>query len=312
MTPDQLLTFAIVADEANISRAADRLHLSQPAVSGQLRLLQESFGQPLYRRVGRGIVLTSAGERLASIARQLQQTYDRAQQLQAALAGLQTGSLMLGASTTPASYVLPHLLASFRTRHARVDCHLVTGNTSDICGQLARFDLAFIEGPIPAGLPAHVRIEPWHQDEIVAIVPPGHALADRPADTATGWPALTLDELAPWPLLLRESGSGVRQQVLRALAEAKVEPLESIELAGVEGIKEGVRAGLGVGFVSAMSMQRQDPTLRALRITRPRSLERHLTILLPHADDLSPPAQAFLDLCLDGPAYNAPFASSPP
>ncbi|WP_308417458.1 LysR family transcriptional regulator, partial [Bordetella pertussis] len=100
MTPEQLLTFASVADAGNISRAAELLHLSQPAVSGQLRMLQDWFGEPLYRRSGHGIVLTAAGERLAEHARQLRQVYSQAGALRDAWRGLETGSLRLGASTT--------------------------------------------------------------------------------------------------------------------------------------------------------------------------------------------------------------------
>ncbi|WP_154399559.1 LysR family transcriptional regulator, partial [Bordetella pertussis] len=110
MTPEQLLTFASVADAGNISRAAELLHLSQPAVSGQLRMLQDWFGEPLYRRSGHGIVLTAAGERLAEHARQLRQVYSQAGALRDAWRGLETGSLRLGASTTPASYLLPGLV----------------------------------------------------------------------------------------------------------------------------------------------------------------------------------------------------------
>ena len=89
MTPDQLLTFACVADTGNISRAAQTLHLSQPAVSGQLRMLQEWFGEPLYRRSGHGIALTEAGERLAEQARQLRQVYRQAQAVRESWRGLE-------------------------------------------------------------------------------------------------------------------------------------------------------------------------------------------------------------------------------
>src|SRR5690606_11762971 len=100
--------------------------------SGQLRLLHESFGQPLYRRKGRGIRLTTAGEQLASISRQLRQTYERARDLREAMADLQTGSLSIGASTTPASYLLPYVMADFRRRHPSVSVSLVSGNTTDV------------------------------------------------------------------------------------------------------------------------------------------------------------------------------------
>src|SRR3546814_12763268 len=116
MTPDQLLTFAYVADTGNISRAADLLHLSQPAVSGQLRLLQDWFGEPLYRRSGHGVALTAAGDRLAEQARQLRQVYNQANAASEAWRGLGPGTLRRGASTTPASDLLPSMVADFRHR----------------------------------------------------------------------------------------------------------------------------------------------------------------------------------------------------
>ncbi|MFQ6721978.1 LysR family transcriptional regulator, partial [Bordetella pertussis] len=183
MTPEQLLTFASVADAGNISRAAELLHLSQPAVSGQLRMLQDWFGEPLYRRSGHGIVLTAAGERLAEHARQLRQVYSQAGALRDAWRGLETGSLRLGASTTPASYLLPGLVAAFRARYPAVGVHLSDGNTRQIVERLPSLDLAFIEGEVPAGLPADTVVHPWRQDEVVAIVRSDHTLAGNGAAT---------------------------------------------------------------------------------------------------------------------------------
>ncbi|NEK55768.1 LysR family transcriptional regulator, partial [Rhizobium leguminosarum] len=109
MTPDQLITFAAVAEHRNISRAALALHLSQPAVSGQLRQLQDEFGEPLYLREGRGVRLTPAGEQLASYAARLRDTFRQAYAYRDALRGMEQGTLRIGASTTPASYLLPYL-----------------------------------------------------------------------------------------------------------------------------------------------------------------------------------------------------------
>ncbi|MFJ0885883.1 LysR family transcriptional regulator, partial [Bordetella bronchiseptica] len=258
MTPEQLLTFASVADAGNISRAAELLHLSQPAVSGQLRMLQDWFGEPLYRRSGHGIVLTAAGERLAEHARQLRQVYSQAGALRDAWRGLETGSLRLGASTTPASYLLPGLVAAFRARYPAVGVHLSDGNTRQIVERLPSLDLAFIEGEVPAGLPADTVVHPWRQDEVVAIVRSDHTLA--------GNGAATLRDLAAWPQVTREPGSGVRGLVERAFASAGLAPAVGLELAGVEGVKQAVRAGLGVGFVSIMSVRHEDGSLATLRL----------------------------------------------
>ena len=120
MTADQLITFAAVAEHRNISRAAVALHLSQPAVSGQLRQLQDEFGEPLYQRDGRGVRLTPAGEQLASYATRLRDTWRQAHAYRDALRGLEQGTLRIGASTTPASYLLPYLIADFHRRYPDV------------------------------------------------------------------------------------------------------------------------------------------------------------------------------------------------
>lgn len=316
MTPDQLLTFAAVAESGSISRAADILHLTQPAVSGQLRLLQEDFGQPLYRRAGRGIRLTETGEHLAALARQMRQTYERIRDLRIAIAGLRAGSLAIGASTTPASYLLPYMVAAFRRSYPAVDIKLTSGNTTDILEQLARFDLAFIEDAIPADLPADVASFEWRRDEVVAIVGPGHPLARnvRAAPTVPVEPntlpvaapqpaipgAARLTDLARYPLIMREAGSGVRRQVMDAFSAAGLQTRIAIELAGVEGVKEAVRAGLGVGFVSAMAMQHGDPSLVALRVDPPQGIGRRIGVLIPHADLPGAPVRGFLTTFFPG------------
>jgi len=289
MTPDQLLTFAAVADAGNISRAAMALHLSQPAVSGQLRMLQDWFGEPLYHRQGHGIVLTAAGERLAEQARQLRQIYRRAQSMRDSWRELEAGSLRLGASTTPASYLLPGLVAEFHRRYPAVSLNLSDGNTQQIVERMPGLDLAFIEGDVPAGLPASTAVHAWQEDEVVAVVQAGHPLARR--QTAD------LHEIAAWPLVMREPGSGVRRLVEQACSAAGLTVQAGLELAGVEGVKQAVRAGLGVGFVSALSMRYEGGGLAAVRVA-PRPLTRTLSILVPHADTAARATQRFLELCL--------------
>jgi len=288
VTPDQLLTFAYVADTGNISRAASLLHLSQPAVSGQLRLLQDWFGEPLYRRSGHGVALTAAGERLAEHARQLRQVYNQAHAAREAWSGLETGTLRLGASTTPASYLLPALVADFHRRFPAVGLHLSDGNTREIVERLPTLDLAFIEGEVPPGLPSDTAVHSWRQDEVVAIARADHALAAKGA--------ARLRDLADLPLVMREPGSGVRQLVERAFADAGLAPAAGLELAGVEGVKQAVRAGLGIGFVSLMSMRHEDGTLAVIRLL-PKPLTRTLSILVPHAHASARAAERFLELC---------------
>ncbi|WP_244815935.1 LysR family transcriptional regulator [Caballeronia sp. Lep1P3] len=289
MTPDQLITFATVAEHGNISRAALALHLSQPAVSGQLRLLQDEFGEPLYQRDGRGIRLTSAGEQLRDYAARLRDTFRGAQALRDAMRGLERGTLRIGASTTPASYLLPYLIAAFRKRYPDIAVSTIDGNTAEIVAALGALDVAIVEGPAGLELPSGAGVTPWREDEIVAILPSNHPLAD-------GRESATLEVLGTCELVLRERGSGVRQIVERAFAERGVEMRVALEIAGVEGVKEAVRAGMGIGFVSAMSIRHEKDALRRLHIA-PMPLTRRFSILVPHAAAPSRAAARFLELC---------------
>ncbi|OJA34133.1 LysR family transcriptional regulator [Burkholderia ubonensis] len=292
MTPDQLITFAAVAEHLNISRAALALHLSQPAVSGQLRLLQDEFGEPLYQRDGRGIRLTPAGEQLAQYANALRDTFAQARAFRDAVRGLDAGMLRIGASTTPASYLLPYLIAAFQQTAPRVAIQTMSGNTSEVVAALPSLDIALIEGPPGEALPPGTTVHAWHEDEIVAIVPAGHPLAG-PAHVG----GVSLDALAAHPLVLREAGSGVRQLVERAFAHTGAPMRVALEIAGVEAVKEAVRAGMGVGFVSAMSLRHDDAAL-VMRSFAPAPLTRHFSILVPHGGAPSRVAAQFLALSL--------------
>ncbi|NLP65652.1 LysR family transcriptional regulator [Paraburkholderia sacchari] len=308
MTPEQLITFAAVAEHLNISRAALALHLSQPAVSGQLRLLQEEFGEPLYLRDGRGVRLTPTGEQLAAYAARLRDTWREALAFRDALRGLERGTLRIGASTTPASYRLPYLVAAFHRNYPEVKLDTASGNTTDVVAMLGELDIALIEGPVGEQLPADCAVHPWIEDEIVAIAPRGHALVAQTAGDAkqkeaapesggTGPLRRELSAFAGLPLVLREDGSGVRQVVERAFARAAVPMRVALEIAGVEGVKEAVRAGMGIGFVSAMSMRHEDGALQQIRI-EPEPLARRFSIIVPHAGAASRVTQRFLELCL--------------
>ncbi|MDR5732063.1 LysR family transcriptional regulator [Caballeronia sp. LZ025] len=289
MTPEQLITFATVADHSNISRAAIALHLSQPAVSGQLRLLQEEFGEPLYQRDGRGVRLTPAGEQLLVHAARLRETFRDAHGLRDAMRGFERGTLRVGASTTPASYLLPYLIAAFHKRYPDVAVTTIDGNTTEILAALGSLDIAIIEGPAGLELPATASVTPWREDEIVAIVPSDHPLAD-------GRDAATLPALSEHPLVLRERGSGVRQIVERAFADCGAQMRVALEIAGVEGVKEAVRAGMGIGFVSAMSIRHESTLLRCMHVL-PTPLTRRFSIVMPHAAAPSRVALRFLELC---------------
>ncbi|HTI18977.1 MAG TPA: LysR family transcriptional regulator [Trinickia sp.] len=294
MTPDQLITFAAVAEHLNISRAALALHLSQPAVSGQLRQLQDEFGEPLYRRDGRGVCLTPCGLQLAEYAMRLRETYRQAHGYRDSLRGFAHGTLRVGASTTPASYVLPYLIAQFQLRFPNIVVETQSGNTAEVVGSLGTLDVGIVEGVVGAELPHGTGVYPWRGDEIVAIVPRAHPLASRRGGRRGEHS--TFAELAAYPFVLREEGSGVRQVVEQAFDAAGVATRVALIVAGVEGVKEAVRAGMGVGFVSAMAMRHEDDALRRLSLA-PQPLTRRFSILVPHDGAPSRAASSFLELC---------------
>ncbi len=284
MTSDQLITFSVVAQTLNISQAARLLHLSQPAVSGQLQALQQSFGEALYHRQGRGIALTPSGMQLLGAADRIRLAMQDAREIKRACQGLEHGVLRLGASTTPASYLLPERVANFKRHYPGVTVQMITGNSQEVLARVGELDLAFVEGELnPEFVAAHT-VRDWQKDEVVAVVRTDHPLA--------GQPQTSLHRLAREFLVLREQGSGVRRMILDAFATAHLPIPQHLELAGVEGIKEGVRAGLGVGFVSSLSLLHEDGSLVGVRIGD--GLTRTIRIVEPGSRALARTAAMFL------------------
>ncbi len=237
-------------------KAAEVLHLSQPAVSQHIRALEEEAGMRLFDRSrgeGRGsqISLTEAGRVLLRYAKTAAETMGEAQRALAALNEEAAGPLRLGASTTVAQYVLPRILGAFLRQYPQVKLSLVSGNTERIVEAVAeeKVELGIIEGP---AMRRDVKTERMMRDEMVLIVSPNHGWARKAGGIAAA-------ELARVPLLLRERGSGSRRVVERALKKAGL-PLRSLrvamELDSTEAIISGVEAELGVGFVSRCAVNK--------------------------------------------------------
>jgi LysR family transcriptional regulator, transcriptional activator of the cysJI operon len=248
-----LRVFRAVAEEMSFRRAAEVLHLSQPAVSQHIRLLEEEAEARLFDRArgdghGSQISLTEAGRVLLGYATTAAETMVEARRALAALNDEAVGELRLGASTTVAQYVLPRILGAFLKQYEQVKVSLVSGNTEHIVEAVAerRVVLGIIEGP---AMRRDVKTERMVRDEMVLIVGPKHPWA-------RGREAVAVEELAKVPMLLRERGSGSRRVVERALKKAGM-PLRSLqvtmELDSTEAILSGVEAGLGVGFVSRLA-----------------------------------------------------------
>jgi len=240
----RLVVFRAVAEQRSFRKAAEELYLTQPAVSLQVKALEEEIGVQLFDRSGTQIALTEAGKLLLNYSQQANALLVQAQQEIAALDGDHAGKLALGASTTIAQYVLPRLLGEFSRAHPRVHLTMIGGNTEQIVEAVVEQTIALglIEGPARS---RDVKTEPFLEDELVLIVPSAHEWGEIKS--------IPCSEIAAVPLLMRERGSGTRRVVEMALARqgVKLGSLRIVmELDSTEAIKSAVEAGLGIGFVS--------------------------------------------------------------
>ena len=240
----RLVVFRAVAERLSFRKAAEELYLTQPAVSLQIKALEEDVGVQLFDRTGTHISLTAAGEILLNYCHQVKTLLAQTEQEIAALGGEHSGELALGASTTIAQYVLPRLLGEFCREHPRVHLTLISGNTEHIVEAVEhqRIALGFIEGPARS---REVKTEPFFEDELVLIASTAHEWAERSS--------VSCSEIASIPLLMRERGSGTRHVIELALERQGVKRNSMhivMELDSTEAIKSAVEAGLGVGFVS--------------------------------------------------------------
>jgi DNA-binding transcriptional LysR family regulator len=244
----RLVVFRAVAEQLSFRKAAEELYLTQPAVSLQIKALEEDLAVQLFDRSGIHVSLTQAGEVLLRHARQAHALALQAQSDIAQAVGEHAGELALGASTTIAQYVLPRLLGEFRTLHPRVAIGLISGNTEQIVHALEtkKIELGFIEGPARS---REVRTEPFLLDEMILIVPAAHEWAERQS--------IPRAELSRMSLVMREHGSGSRHVIENALESHGIRRASlciAMELDSTEAIKSAVEAGLGVGFVSRWAL----------------------------------------------------------
>jgi DNA-binding transcriptional LysR family regulator len=287
MTFRQLQAFLAIVRERSFSRAAGRIHLSQPTLSQHIRELERELGKRLFVRRGREAGLTEAGRVFQPYAVRVTTAAEDGRQALAHLDGLQHGSLVIGAGTTPGIYVLPRVIAAFQRRYPNIDFSLHVAN-SGVIEQRVRdgdVDLGVVGGHVLG--PGERCVAAGLTDELVLIAGRMHRWARRRH--------VGRRELAGERLLVREAGSATRQVMERALQQAGITPASTMELNHTEAIKECVMAGLGVAFVSTYAV-RTEVRRREVAVVRVRGLRirRHFHVI--HAEGRSMPAsgQAFL------------------
>lgn len=288
MDLQKLRVFAAVAREGNVTRAAKRLSVSQPALSKQLAELEQGLGTALFDRLPRGMRLTAAGEVLLRYAERIFAAESAAETEIAALAGLRAGKLSIGASTTIGSYLIPAVFGAFHRAHPEVRLELEIANTAAIQGLVSdgRIDLGLTEGSVPG---EQFAVEIVHYDELVAVATPSHPLCQGKKRR------VALADLASAPFLCRETGSGSREVIESALRERGLTIEPAMALGSTEAIKSAVAAGLGVAILSRLTVELELSTGRlCLLDVRDLSLRRALYMVQLRGRSGSAAVQAFV------------------
>lgn len=292
MNPQHLLTFSVVARLKSITLAAKHLNLGQPAVSGQLKLLQTFVGEPLYERKGHQIELTAAGQGLLEYANAMDTCYEQSLEFVRSLQQVNTGVLHIGATMTIASFYLPKYLVALQTAYEGVQVYMKTLDTAETLRNLYSLDLGFIEGDLSDfDLPSNYQVIAWQKDEIVLVIPESHPIAEQCSEF------VPLDVFTQHQVIWREPSSGARQIIEKALKKAKLKAPVNIEVTGVSAVKESVRAGLGIGFSSVMALKNENAGLVTRKIGDESGLTWQLNIIAPKDNMQSRAVLAFLELC---------------
>ncbi len=287
----RLHVFRHVAENLNFTRASKLLHISQPAVTQHIKLLEEEIGLPLFKRSGRSIRLSNAGCLLLEHARMIEKLAREITQEIHAQEGLMQGELHLGATSTIAQYLLPKWLVASRHRWPNLRLQITEGNTQEVVNALVenRVQFSLIEGRYKnPGL----KSERLLQDEILCVASPRHHLASCRN--------ISLKQLSTTPILFREKGSGTRDHVEAALAQKGLAPADmniDLELRTSEAIKAVITTGHGIAFLSKIAIQKEllSGELVPIQVAGMR-IERPIEVLFPAGPKPTGPAQSFLQL----------------
>lgn len=265
MADRRLQVFFTVAKLLSFTKAAESLHMTQPAVTFQVRQLEEYFNTRLFDRTHNRISLTEAGANVYEYAEKIFELYSEMDSMVKEMTGDIGGSVTIGASTTIAEYMLPSLLGDFRVKYPDVLIHLKVSNTEGVVSMVENnvIDLGVVEAPVGN---KNLVVEPCRRDKLVAIVPNKHPLAKKST--------VTLSELLVYPFICREEGSGTREVIEDYVCHAegcKNGLNVAMELGSPEAVKGAVEANMGISIVSeaTVAKERRLETLKILDLDPP-------------------------------------------
>jgi DNA-binding transcriptional LysR family regulator len=285
---NQLRTFFLAARERNLTRAAEILCVTQPAVSMQIKSLEQTLGLKLIKRWGRDFQLTAVGDVLYGYMEEISNILDKMEYTLKSYADLAQGSLKLGTNHSFARHFMPNLIQSYQEQFPGVRIFLKEGNSQDILeGVLSfKYDIGLI-GRLPYD--KKLKSIPYNQPEFWLVAPPWHRFNDKKE--------ISLKDLHNEPLIIQEKGSGARYAILSLLRRHNVDISVLIEVGSVEFIKEYVLKGRGIAFLykAEVEPEVEMELLRSLKIKEGPVFIQTDIIFLKDVE-LSPPSQAFLKL----------------
>ena len=284
---NQLRAFYQVAKCQNVSLAAKQLFVSQPAVTAQVKLFEESCGLKLFRKKGRSLFLTDEGKTIFDHAKKVFEHEKRIEDALEKMKELKKGSLKLGSARTYARYFMPFLLTGFRDAYPHIKIHLDEGSSREMINSLVelRNEVVIVA---KADDHANIAFTPFSREELVLILPPNHHLANENS--------IVFEQFSREPIILKDKGSGTRKLVDELYSNHNVIPNILMETGDAEIIKLLVQHGEGVSFLvkEAVAGEIQEKKLVAVPL-KDNSIFLDVSIAYLKNQPLSPSAQAFLN-----------------
>lgn len=290
ITLQQMEALVRLIEERNFSRAAKRMFLTQPALTKHIKNAEEALGATVVNRGGLGVSLTPEGKVLYDYSKRILRLREEAGEKVLRARGGEAGDISVGASTIPATYLLPRILSGFKKQYTNISVHVHASDSEEVLEMILNGDADIgLIGKEP--LSPKVHAEALWEDRLVLVVPAGHRWGRKASVTA--------EELSKEPFVIREKGSGTREMIESCLRDAGLNPARwnvAAELGSSEAVKEAVVAGLGVSILSVHAVQRElkQGILRAVPIRNCR-IERSFYLIYRRRFDLMHHHRLFLD-----------------
>ncbi|MCP5407202.1 MAG: LysR family transcriptional regulator [Chromatiaceae bacterium] len=298
----QLSLFESVARNLSFTRAAEELHLSQPAVSMQIRQLEDSIGLPLFEKLGKQVSLTEVGREVYHYSQGINRYLSEMEEVLESLKGLSRGHLHVAVAST-VNYFAPRLMAAFHKAYPGIDLELDVANRERLIQLLVANSVDMVlMGQPPDNV--EVESEAFMQNPLVVVAPPNHPLS--------GEVRIPLERLAQEIFVMREPGSGTRLAMERFFQEHRLTIRQGMQMTRNEAIKQAVRAGLGLGIVSAHTIELELETGRLVQLDVEQfPIERQWYLVYRKRKRMSPPSRAFRNFVVNE-AQNVSDNPDPP